>query len=46
MVVGFVVGRFRFGLVIDNLVFCRCVGFLWVLVCVSGLGLLWGDRYC
>ena len=46
VVVGFVVGRFRFGLVIDNLVFCRCVGFLWVLVCVSGLGLLWGDRYC
>ena len=46
MVVGFVVGRFWFGLVKENLVFCGCVGFLWVLVCVSGLGLLWGDRYC
>ena len=46
MVVGFVVGRFWFGLVMDNLVFCGCVVFLWVLVYVSGLGLLWGDRYC
>ena len=36
MVVNFVVGRFWFGLVIENLVFCECVGFLWVLVCVSG----------
>ena len=37
MVVSFVVGRFWFGLVvIENLVFCECVGFLWVLVCVSG----------
>ena len=34
-VVGFVVGRFWFGLVIENLVFCGCVRFLWVLVCVS-----------
>ena len=35
MVVGFVVGWFWFGLVIENLVFCGCVRFLWVLVCVS-----------
>ena len=34
--VGFVVGWFWFGLVIENLVFCGGVGFLWVLVCVSG----------
>ena len=31
-------GRFWFGLVIENLVFGGCVGFLWVLVCVSGSG--------
>ena len=43
---GFCRGRFWFGLVIENLVFCGCVGFLWVLVYVSGLGLLWGGRYC
>ena len=36
MGVDFVVGWFWFGLVIENLVFCGCVGFLWVLVCVSG----------
>ena len=42
MVVGFVVGRFWFGLVIENLVFGGCVGFLWVLVCVSGSGFILG----
>ena len=41
-VVGFVVGRFWFGLVIENLVFCGCVGFLWVLVCVSDSGFVLG----
>ena len=35
MVVNFVVGRVWCGLVIENLVFFECVGFLWV-VCVSG----------
>ena len=34
--VGFVVGRFWFGLVIENLAFCGCVGFLLVLVYVFG----------
>ena len=42
VVVGFVVGRFWFGLVIENLVFCGCVGFLWVLVCVFGSGFVLG----
>ena len=35
-------GRFWFGLVIENLVFGGCVGFLWVLVCVSGSGFILG----
>lgn len=42
MVVGFVMGRFWFGLVIENLVFCCYVGFLWVLDCVSGFGFVMG----
>ena len=42
MVVNFVVGRFWFGLVIENLVFCECVGFLWVLICVFGSGFVVG----
>ena len=40
--VGFVVDRFWFGLVIENLVFCGCVGFLWVLVYVFGSGFVLG----
>ena len=42
MVVGFVVGRFWLGLVMENLVFCGCVGFLWVLVSVFGFGFVLG----
>ena len=42
MVVGFVMGRFWFGLVIENLVFCGCVGFLCVLVCIFGFGFVMG----
>ena len=42
VVVGFVVGRSWFGLVIENLVFGGWVGFLWVLVCVSGSGVVLG----
>ena len=43
--VGFVVGWFWFGLVIENLVFCGCVGFLWVLVCVSSSRFVVGGWY-
>ena len=42
MVVGFVVGRFWLGLVMENLVFCGCVGFLGVLVSVFGSGFVLG----
>ena len=42
VVMGFVVGRFWFGLVIENLIFCGCVGLLWVLVCIFGYGFIVG----
>ena len=42
MVVGFVVGRFWLGLVMENLVFYGCVGFLGVLVSVFGSGFVLG----
>ena len=39
---GFCSGSVWFGLVMENLVFCGCVEFLWVLVSVFGSGFVLG----